>query len=291
MTVSRYDSVFEAPDAAEFRLAFQPVVEVECSAVRIWQALVQDARGQSFEHLLGTRPLAERSALLRRRTLAVIRAAVDSGLLQTDAKLAVPLHAASGSADETATDLLQAAMAHGIPVPRLVAEISADECGHVGAAIALADACAARGIAVALDGFTAGPVGIKLLGGCRPVYLRLAPALVHNLRTSPSRVHMMASVLRLCRSMNVRVIAPEIRFAAEAAELYGEGIALMQGEWIAPARVVSLHPLAHAERVHAPRREPRPGIAGLVRAEVAATHRRLAHHIRTAPITIAPAAR
>jgi len=288
MTASRYDNVFEMSDPAEFRLAFQPVVEVECSAVRIWQALVQDARGQSFEHLLGTRPIAERSALLRRRTLAVISAAVDAGLLQTEAQLAVPVHATSGGADETATDLLQTAMAHGVPVARLVAEINADECGHVGAALALAQACAARGIAVALDGFTAGPVGIKLLGGCRPVYLRLAPALVHNLRTSASRVHMMASILRLCRSMNVRVIAPGIRFAAEAAELYGEGIALMQGEWIAPARVVSLHPLAHADRIHAPRREPRPGLAGLTRSDVAATHRRLAHHVRTVPVTVAP---
>jgi len=288
MTVSRHDNVFDLPETAEFRLAFQPVVEVHCNAVRIWQALVQDARGQSFEHLLGTRPLAERGALLRRRTRAVIRAAVDTGLLQTDAQLAVPVHATSGSADETATDLLQTAIAHGIPVARLVAEINADEAGHVDAAVALADACAARGIAVALDGFTAGPVGIKLLGGCRPVYLRLAPALVHNLCTSASRVHMVASVLRLCRSMNVRVIAPGIRFAAEAAELYGEGIALMQGEWIAPARVVALQP--QTERIHAPRREPRPGLAGLTRIEVAATHRRLAHHVRSAGITIAPSA-
>jgi len=287
MTASRYDDVFEMFDTTEFRLAFQPVVEVECSAVRIWQALVQDARGQSFEHLLGTRPIAERNALLRRRTFAVIRAAVDAGLLHTEAQLAVPVHATSGGAEETATHLLQTAVAHGVPVARLVAEINADECGHVGAALALAQACAARGIAVALDAFTAGPVGIKLLGGCRPVHLRLAPALVHNLRTSASRVHMMASILRLCRSMNVRVIAPGIRFAAEAAELYGEGIALMQGEWIAPARVVSLHPLAHADRIHAPRREPRPGLAGLARSDVAATHRRLAHHVRTAPVTVA----
>lgn len=290
MTASRNESIFETADTAEFRLAFQPVVEIDCSVVRVWQALVQDARGQSFEHLLGTRPLAERGALLRRRTLAVIRAAVGAGLLRTDVQLAIPVHACSGGADETASDLLQVAIAHGVPVSRLVAEISADECGHVDAAIALAQACAARGIAVALDGFTAGPVGIKLLGGCRPVYLRLAPALVHNLRTSASRVHMMASILRLCRSMHVRVIAPEIRFAAEAAELYGEGIALMQGEWIAPARVVSLPPLAHAERSHAPRREPRPGLGGLARADVAATHRRLAHHMRTVPVTTAPTA-
>lgn len=285
MIVLRSEIAFEAADEAELQLAFQPVVEVRNSSVTLWQAQVTDAEGQSFEHLLGTRPLNQRAALLRQRTRAILRGAMEASFIDSKAQVAVPLHAVSGTAERVVSDLLQTALIHGIPATRLVAEISADELGHLDAVIELGQACARRGVAVALNGFTAGPVGMKLLAACRPAYLRLAPAL---LRTSASRTHMIASILRLCRSMDARVIAPEIRRAAQAAELYDEGVALMQGEWIAPARPVAL-PTRQADD-RAVRREPRPGIAGLTRLDIAPMHRRLTRHLRAAQGGAAPQA-
>jgi blue light- and temperature-responsive anti-repressor len=255
---------------AELSIAFQPMVAAGASQPFAWQAVATPRSGKSFAALAASLLPEQRPALEAQRITLALETAIGHGFRETDALLALPMGAAAGMGDALLTHLFRAALALDFPADRIVVEINADERGDLDCAAALAQACTDRGMAVALDGFAAGPVALKLLARFTPLYVKLDASLVRGIDTSTSRRLMAEGTMRLARSMGVAVIARGAESRGEHATLSSIGVRHFQIETAALVQPDLL------------RREPRTAPA--------ATHRRLAHHQRTAAAPVRAAA-
>jgi blue light- and temperature-responsive anti-repressor len=210
-------------------IGFQPVLDVQSGQAVAWQAVITGTQGRGFTALLGGLSLDQRAALAQRGVELAIAMAAAAGLLEGGAMLALPVRAA-GAADQTAAHLFCTAIAHGIAPGRLIAEISADERGHADQALALAKACHARGIAIALDHYSAGPLGMRLLAEAKPRFLKLDPALTRDVARNAPRRRVVESVLRLVRDFGATPIAPGIVSGGDLTALHALGITHFQSE-------------------------------------------------------------
>ncbi|MBO9621214.1 MAG: EAL domain-containing protein [Sphingomonas sp.] len=230
-------------------IGFQPIVNVDSGRVVACQAVISGAQGRAFGALLGGLPVDERPALARRGIELALAMAVAAGLIEGGAMLALPVRAA-GDADQTAAHLFCTALAHGVAPGRLIAEISADERGHADQALELAKACRARGIAIALDSYSAGPLGVRLLAEAKPRFVKLDPAMTRDIARNLPRFRVVESVLRAPRSFGATPIAPGIERGADLAALHTIGVTHFQSEALdmrklagrAPALIADLPP-------------------------------------------------
>lgn len=244
------------------RVTFQPMTATGVRQPFAYAALATAPEDRSFAAALSALPLEQRPALEASRIAVTLEAAVAAGLRDSDALLAVPIGAGAGMAEPLLSHLFRTALAYRFPLERIVVEINVDERGDLNCAAALARVCTGRGIAIAFDGFAAGPIALKLLGSFTPRYVKLDPALVRNIDASPSRRLIAQGVMRLARSMGVTVVARGAESAGECSVLAAIGVRHVQSE----------RPLA-LPQAGVPRREAR---------SLQPTHRRLAHHQRAA---------
>lgn len=246
-------------------IAFQPMIATATGLPFAWAAIAT-AQGRSFPQIAAALAPVDRPLLEMARISAVIAGAVDAGLLDGEALLAIPVGAAHGSPDSLLAHLFRTAMEYRVAVDRIVVEINADERGDLAHVAGLAQACVDRGIAIAFDSFAVGPLAVRLLGRFTPRFVKLDAGLVRNISDSSSRRVIIEGVLRLARNMDVTLIANGIVRREDLAMLGTMGIRHMQGDWIAP-------PMAHPlPRPHIARREPRVTVP---------QHRRLAAHQRS----------
>ncbi|UYY57951.1 EAL domain-containing protein [Sphingomonas sp. S2-65] len=252
------------------RIAFQPMHAAGIAQPFAYVARATPQDGCSFSAVRAALPLEKRSALEASRIALALAAAVSTGLRDSGALLAIPVEATAGMAEPLLSHLFRTALAYRFPIDRIVVEISADEGSNLPSAAAMARACTGRGLAIAFDSFAAGPVALKLLGSFTPRYVKLDPALVRNIDSSPSRRLVAEGVMRLARSMGVTVVARGADSEAACAVLAAIGVRHVQAERPLPLPARDL-----------PRREART---------VQPAHRRLAHHQRAAisPRTIPP---
>lgn len=247
----------------DLRIAFHPMIAKGSDQPFAWQAVATGANGRSFAALSASLLPEQRSALEARRITLALEQAVAMDLHRGDALIALPLGAAAGLAEPLLSHLFRVALAHGVATDRLVVEINADERGDLDSAAALVQACTRRGLLVALDGFAAGPIALKLLARFTPRFVKLDPSLVRGIDASASRRLMAEGVMRLARNMGVTVIARGVERRGEHEVLHAMGVRHYQlGTAALP-------------RPDLPRREPRNPIS-------APAHRRLAHHNRAA---------
>ncbi|MBB5710074.1 EAL domain-containing protein [Sphingomonas xinjiangensis] len=241
-------------------ISFQPMTATGVSQPFAYAATARAQGGRSFAAALAMLPLDQRPALEASGIALVLEAAVAAGLRENDALLAIPVGAAAGMAEPLLSHLFRTALAYRFPLERIVVEINADERGDLQSAAALARVCSGRGLAIAFDGFAAGPIALKLLGSFTPRYVKLDPALVRNIDASLSRRLIAEGVMRLARSMGVTVVARGAESAGECHVLAAIGVRHVQAE----------RPLVLA-KPEMPRREAR---------YMQPAHRRLAHHQR-----------
>lgn len=256
----------------DLAVAFQPMVSVATGLPYAWQAIAGMQDGRSFARAAAQLLPEQRPALEARRIESVIRAAAAAGLPGRGALLSVPVGAMGAAAGPLLSHLLRTAIAHRLPLARIMVEINADERGDRLRAAALARACADRCLAVSFDGFAAGPLALGLLARFTPRFIRLDRALVANIAASPSRRLIVEGVLRLARNLDVALVAGGVGSEADFTQLCAMGVRHVQGDWVAP-------PVAGALPQHVTRRDPRG---------VVPQHRRLAHHQRAGASRLAP---
>lgn len=246
----------------DLTIAFQPMTATGLTQHFAYAASARGRDGRSFAATSNALPLEQRPALEASRIALTLDGAVMAGLRESDALLAIPVGAAAGMAEALLSHLFRTAVAYRFPVERIVVEINAGERSDLQSAAALARVCTGRGIAIAFDGFAAGPVALKLLGSFTPRYVKLDPALVHNIDASPSRRLVAEGVMRLARSMGVTVVARGAESTGECEVLAAIGVRHAQSD----------RPLA-LSKPDLPRWEAR---------HLQPAHRRLAHHQRAA---------
>lgn len=243
-------------------VTFQPMISTATGLPFAYRALAEGPGRRAFAAIAASLPPAQRSALEALRIERAVAAAVAAGLVESDALLTLPVSAATGDSAALLAHLFRVTLQHGFPTDRIVIEINADERGELSCATLLAEACAARGIAIALDNFAAGPLSLKLLSRFTPRFVKLDPALVHNVHASDARRRIAQGVMRLARSMGVTVLANDTDNHGERAALTALGICHFVEAATDPALSAYLA-----------RREPR---------SIVAQYRRLGHHQRAA---------
>ena len=191
---------------------FQPILDVESGRTVAWETIA-------------SWPVASD----RQRIERAVAIAVRAELLDAGAMLALPLRTTEAP-HEIAAHLACTAFAAGLSPRRLLVRIRADEHCEAGKAAALARACRDRSMKVALDTFSAGPKGMRLLAETRPHFLALDPALTRDLATSASRRRMVEAVLRLARGLGATVIATDIASGADLMSLHRLGATLFQSD-------------------------------------------------------------
>lgn len=165
----------------------------------------------------------------RQRIERAVATAARGDLFEAGAMLALPLRTTE-TPGEIAAHLAFTAVALGLSPRRLLVRIRADEYCEAGKVAALARVCHDRGMKVALDTFSAGPRGMRLLAETRPHFLALDPALTRDLAASPSRRRMAEAVLRLARDLGATVIATDVTSGADLMSLHRLGAPLFQSE-------------------------------------------------------------
>jgi EAL domain-containing protein (putative c-di-GMP-specific phosphodiesterase class I) len=247
----------------DLTIGFHPMIAKGADRPFAWQAVARGMDGRSFAAISASLHPEQRPALEARRITLALERAAELDMHRGEAMITLPLGAAAGLAEPLLSHLFRSALANGVATDRLVVEINADERGDLDHAAALAEACTRRGLSVALDAFAAGRVALKLLARFTPRFVKLDPSLVRGIDGSASRRLIAEGVMRLARNMGVTVIARGVENRGEHDALHAMGVRHFQiGTAALPQPDVT-------------RREPRNPIS-------APTHRRLAHHNRTA---------
>ncbi|KTF68735.1 EAL domain-containing protein [Sphingomonas sp. HT-1] len=215
-------------DMADIRIGLEPIATHGTREPFAWRAAIL-SRPQAFHTADAILLAPDRLALEALRLDRALEAAAAADLADSGCLLVVPVNARAGAPDRLLCLLFRAALRHGYPFEQLVIEVHADEDADHAAATALIRACADRGLMVALAGFAAGPLGLRLLAHCSPRLIRLDPGFARRLDAAPARARMVEGVLRIARGMGVAVVAPAPTLDTERDAALASGLRHFHG--------------------------------------------------------------
>ena len=215
----------------DFSMAFQPIVDVTTGTPFAHEALVRGPDGEGALSVLAQVTAENRYAFDQRCRVAAIEGAVAAGLLETDARLSINFLPNAVYSPVACIQLtLATARATGLPPERLIFEFTEnEEMGDPSHVAGIIETYKAMGFGTALDDFGAGYAGLSLLARFQPDMLKLDMELIRGLENSVARRTIVASVVGMCQSLGLTVIAEGVETAAELDALTAMGIRYIQG--------------------------------------------------------------
>jgi EAL domain-containing protein (putative c-di-GMP-specific phosphodiesterase class I) len=99
-----------------------------------------------------------------------------------------------------------------------------------------------RGFRIAVDDLGSGYAGLNSFASLEPDIVKLDMMLVRGVETSRTRQRLIQSVCRLCKDMNIQVVAEGVETSEEESTLISLGCGLLQGfRYARPARAFPTH--------------------------------------------------
>jgi EAL domain-containing protein (putative c-di-GMP-specific phosphodiesterase class I) len=213
-----------------FSMAFQPIVDLRSGEVSAYEALVRGSDQQGAKWVLDQVTEENRYAFDQQCRVRAIEVAVQSGLLDTPARLSINFLPNAVYSPLACIQLtLKTARTHGLPTDRLIFEFTENEQMdpvHVGNIVS---AYRKMGFGTALDDFGAGHSGLALLARFQPHAVKLDRELIENIDSSLPRRLIVEAVVRMCEGLGVKIIAEGIERVEEARTLQWLGVHFMQG--------------------------------------------------------------
>lgn len=255
----------------EFSMAFQPIIDIGKGEPFAYEALVRGPGGESAYSVLSQVTEANRYAFDQRCRVKAIEVAAEAGILSTPARLSINFLPNAVYSPMACIQLtLKTAAATDFPTDRLIFEFTENEQmvdpAHVANIIA---SYQKMGFGTALDDFGAGHAGLNLLARFQPDIIKLDMELIRGLDASLPRRMIVDSVIKMCTSLGITVIAEGIETPGELAALQELGVRYIQGFLFANPAFEALPKVALPwEDAFAP-----PETANI--SGVAAQHRRL----------------
>jgi len=244
----------------ELRVAFQPIVDLTTGTPFAYEALIRGSEGQGAEWVLAQVNEANRYRFDQACRVAAIRDAVAAGLLETDARLSINFLPNAVYSPQACIRLtLQTAAECGMPSDRLIFEFTEQEELDTEHVARIIGTYRQLGFATALDDFGAGHAGLGLLANIQTDLLKLDMDLVRGIDQHLPRRQIVEAMVRLCREMDITLIAEGIETEGELAVLRDLGIRYVQGYLLARPALGQL-PLAK------PSAGPSAGPSAVVRA-------------------------
>jgi EAL domain-containing protein (putative c-di-GMP-specific phosphodiesterase class I) len=225
----------------DFKMAFQPIIDL--SAARVWgyEALVRGPNGEAAGSVLGQvsdelRYQFDQAA----RVLAIETAAP---LFQgQDLRLSINfMPNAVYEPNACIRKSLAAARRVNFPRERLMFEFTEDErvtdADHVRNIVA---AYRELGFITALDDFGAGYAGLGLLARLQPDLIKIDMNLIRDIHINRAKQAIVAGVVNIARELDIQVVAEGVESADELVVLRAAGIALFQGYYFAKPALMAL---------------------------------------------------
>ncbi len=236
----------------EFKMAFQPIVDL--SKGRIWgyEALVRGANGEPAMSVLDqisdeTRYKFDQSA----RVMAIETA----GRLYRGRDLKLSINFMPNAVYEPTACIqksLAAAKRVGFPRQNLMFEITEDErisdTAHVQNILTT---YRKFGFLTALDDFGAGYAGLGLLAEMQPDILKIDMKLLRDIHRSTAKQVIVSGIVSMARALEITVLAEGVETKDELAVLRAGGISLFQGYYFAKPALMALPPVPMLEEVNA----------------------------------------
>lgn len=215
----------------DFSMAFQPIVDVETNMPFAYEALVRGPGGESAYSVLSQVTEANRYAFDQRCRVRAIEAAAAAGILNTPARLSINFLPNAVYSPVACIQLtLKTAAATNFPTDRLIFEFTENEQmvdpAHVADIIATYQK---MGFGTALDDFGAGHAGLNLLARFQPDIIKLDMEMIRSLDASLPRRMIVDGVIRMCRALDITVIAEGIETTGELVALKELGVRYIQG--------------------------------------------------------------
>jgi EAL domain-containing protein (putative c-di-GMP-specific phosphodiesterase class I) len=231
----------DVPLPFEFKMAFQPIVDL--NAGRVWghEALVRGVNGESAWSIL-----SQVTDALRYRfdQAARVMAIETAGRLYAGRDLRLSINFMPNAVYEPAACIqksLAAAKRVGFPHENLMFEFTENERiedpSHVQKII---EAYRTFGFWTALDDFGAGYAGLGLLARLQPDVIKIDMELVRDIHLSRARQAIVAGIVGIAQQLDIEVLAEGVETAHELTVLRAAGISLFQGYHFARPALMAL---------------------------------------------------
>lgn len=215
----------------EFSMAFQPIVDVETGTPFAFEALARGTAGEGAAEILGRVTERNLYAFDQACRVKAIEVAARAGLLETPARLSINFLPNAVYSPKACIQLtLSTAAAAGMPLDRLIFEFTENQRmadpSHVARIV---ESYREMGFGTALDDFGAGHAGLGLLARFQPDIIKLDMDLIRGLDASLPRRIIVEGVARMCRQLEIALIAEGVETVEELDALRAIGIRYFQG--------------------------------------------------------------
>jgi EAL domain-containing protein (putative c-di-GMP-specific phosphodiesterase class I) len=216
----------------DFGIAFQPIVDAAARKVISFEALVRGPRGEPASEVFACVAREELHAFDHACRLKAIRMASNLHL-QTSLNLNFLPNSVQRST-EFLRLTLQASVEVGLPVERLVFEVSEMEYWqHRGSVEGMFGKCAALGFQTAIDDFGTGFSGLGRLAEYQPDYVKLDRGLVEDVHVHHVKQAIVRGICGICNQLAITPVAEGVEKVEEYRWLRQAGISLFQGFYFA----------------------------------------------------------
>jgi len=209
-------------------MAFQPIVDIETADVYAYEALVRPVGGGSAYDVLSkitdeNRYAFDQGCRVKAITLA---ARLEMNALLSINFLPNAVYQPAACLQKT----FEAAERAQFPLHHLMFEVTENEPSRdIGHLQKIFTEYKKHGMITAIDDFGAGHSGLNMLADFQPDVLKIDMALTRAINTDSVRFEITRSIVGLCKTLHISVIAEGVETLPEALTLKGLGVRLFQG--------------------------------------------------------------
>jgi len=212
----------------EFSYAFQPIVDVVAREVYSYEALIRGRANEPASRIFEHVPAHAKHQFDLDSRMAAISLAAQLGL---KCHLNLNFLPQSLYASDTAVaSTLAAASRHGLPIDRVIFEVTEGEViadyAHLGRKL---NEFRGMGLKVAIDDFGAGYSGLNMLADFQPDQIKIDMNLVRGIERNGPRQSIVRAVMQVCGDLGIDVIAEGVESPQEYAWFAEHGVRLFQG--------------------------------------------------------------
>lgn len=214
----------------KIRMAFQPVVDTTTGRAFAYEALVRGPNGESAGEVLARVAPHQRHAFDLRCRIAAIRGAVELGINDTSAMLALNfMPDAIDSPLEDSNLTIEIARHFGLSPHRLMFEFGLHDTLDPRKLGDIIKTYRRRGFMTTFEDFSAVSVGLGLLGRFSPDFIKLHAGLVNGIAASWSQRLIVENLMELAGVLRIRVIAEGVETEDDLERMRALGIDYCQG--------------------------------------------------------------
>ena len=225
----------------EFKMAFQPIVDLAAQQVWGYEALVRGVNGEPALSILNQ---VNDDTRYRFDQASRVMAIQTAGALFAGRDLRLSINFMPNAVYEPSACIqksLAAAKRAQFPHRNLMFEFTENERmtdpGHVQKIV---DAYRKFGFWTALDDFGAGYAGLGLLARWQPHLIKIDMELLRDINLSRAKQVIIAGIVGIARSLDIEVLAEGVENEQELTVLRAAGISLFQGYYFAKPALMAL---------------------------------------------------